>query len=145
MKLGHSIVGGACAALLSQAAFAWIPGATTPDLTLLISGATASENGIKSLLVNTLCASDTDTFEGTNQKVVFCTMNSTTVPNLSGSLKVLIRKSGVGGSGNGVGPVCNGTPLTNGFMVVTTGTGGACTETAPGRGSTRAAASPRKR
>ncbi|NJN51812.1 MAG: hypothetical protein HC809_08575 [Gammaproteobacteria bacterium] len=81
-----------------------------------------------------ICEGNEDRFEGTNQKVAFCDIT------LGGSLKkVLMRKSGVGGSGNGVGPVCSagnpGVPQIN-FMVVDTlttdGNPATCTETAPG-------------
>ena len=135
MKLSHLIGGAVSALLVSQAAFAYKPDVTTPDLEVRLSGASATANAIAKLVAEQLCVQNAnlDTFSGTNQKAVFCDMSAATA-GVSGDLKVLVRKSAQGGSGTGVKPVCEAP--TGGLVTfatfTTAGATPSCTESAPG-------------
>jgi len=79
---------------------------------LFVSGATAQENGLR-LTVSRMCTPGSlDVYRFTNQEAQFCTINKTIVTGLPASVtKMVVYKSGVGGSGNGVQPVANATTL----------------------------------
>ena len=94
---------------LAPSQFQSSPGDT---LELYISGATAQENGLTAAM-RTLCtAGSLDTYLATNQFAHFCTIDKTKFTGTAFSLpasvtKMVVYKSGVGGSGNGVQPVAN--------------------------------------
>jgi ABC-type phosphate transport system substrate-binding protein len=115
------VIGGALLALAaSQGALAYTPDGTVPDLTVLIGGASASENAVITEIKQNLCVGNTDVFDGVSQKAIFCDMSSASVPGLSGTLKVLVRKNSTG-SGAGVKPVCEApTGGTDAFAIFTT-------------------------
>ena len=120
MKL-RVLIGGACVALAaSHSALAYQPDVTTPDLVVLIGGSSASENAVLAEIKQNMCIGNTDTFDGTGQKAIFCDMNATSVSGLSGKLAVLVRKNSTG-SGAGVRPVCeNPNGGTAAFAIFTT-------------------------
>ncbi len=109
----------ACAtALLSSQAMAWGP-TVVPDQTISISGSSAQDKAVKAL-VGSLCVSGTlDTFKDTANPLkkgkgytsYFCTIDSTQVAGMSANKKVLINKRSAGGSGEGVQPVADATPI----------------------------------
>jgi len=79
---------------------------------IFISGATAQENGLR-LTVARMCTAGTmDSYRFANQEAMFCTINKTLVTGIPASItKMVVYKSGVGGSGNGVQPVADATNL----------------------------------
>lgn len=83
---------------------------------LYISGATAQEAGLRNTVSRMCTAGSLDIYQFGNQQAAFCTINKTVVTGAipASVTKMVVYKSGVGGSGNGVGPVANGatgTPL----------------------------------
>lgn len=88
--------------------------ATTLDV--YISGASAQDQGLESMM-RRLCEANTlDIYRGTsgsNQRMMFCRITSTNVPGFPAApgRKVLLHKSSVGGSGNGVQPVADASQL----------------------------------
>ncbi len=129
IKMKKNILSAAIAvvsmAAFSQASFAIEP-AVAPDLEIWLSGASAQDKGIDSL-VQDLCkngtASTTDltTFKddggvlgaatGKKHTAWFCTLTSTAVTGLSGPKKVLIHKRSDGGSAQGVSPLLANTAI----------------------------------
>lgn len=85
----------------TSAAFA-LPQSTATTFTVDFSGATAQENGIVLAAVDLCQAGTTDIYTRTNQRVLTCTLKTAIIP---GNVSMTLRKSGVGGSGNGVVPV----------------------------------------
>lgn len=102
------------------------------QLEITISGATAQDNGFAAVFENlcaagTLsvytdrCTSSSDTSAncgasaprqpGSSYMAYFCRMTPGTVPGLSGNTNVLVRKRAAGGSGWGVQPVADATPI----------------------------------
>lgn len=76
---------------------------------LFISGATAQEAGLRNTLARMCTVGSLDVYQFSNQQAAFCTINKTVV---TGSIpasvtKMVVYKSGVGGSGNGIGPVAD--------------------------------------
>lgn len=108
----------------SQASFALAP-ATTPDLEIFMSGASAQDKGIAALFENLCDAGTLDVFkdnnklgsEGKDHTALFCTLNSTNVPGLSvngnpvATAKVLLHKRSQGGSAQGVNPLIDGVAI----------------------------------
>lgn len=102
------------------------------ELEITISGATAQDNGFAGVFAN-LCTSGTlsvytdrctssgDTSNncgssaprqpGSSYMAYFCEMTPGTVPGLSSATNVLVRKRAAGGSGFGVQPVADATPI----------------------------------
>jgi hypothetical protein len=103
---------------MSQNAVALRPDVDTVNLQVRLSGASATENAITNLAINDLCLSSIDVFDGLNQKAVFCVMDSSTVTGLSGTLNVYIRKTSLGGSGTGAGPVCTSATNANTLFMI---------------------------
>ena len=80
---------------------------------LYISGATAQENGLRNTLARLCTVGSLDIYQSSNQQAGFCTINKTLVTGVipASVTKMVVYKSGVGGSGNGVGPVANASNL----------------------------------
>ncbi len=81
-----------------------------------ISGASAQEDMIE-LSMGLLCKTDTLAayrgVAGSNVRLMLCEVDTTKISTLSKPY-LIVRKSSIGGSGNGVQPVADGTPV--GFM-----------------------------
>jgi hypothetical protein len=124
-KISAAIAGALAVGFVGQAA------ALTPDkynstsgdtLDLSISGASAQDGGIKGIM-RRICVNGTldiyvDSTTNTTQSLYLCELNKTapygilpgtTIPALV--TKIAVRKTAVGGSGNGVAPVANATSL----------------------------------
>ena len=80
---------------------------------LYISGATAQENGLRNTLARMCVLGSLDIYQAANQQGALCTINKSVVTGAipASVTKMVVYKSGVGGSGNGVTPVANATPL----------------------------------
>jgi hypothetical protein len=82
-------------------------------LDLYVSGATAQENGLRRAVARMCAVGSLDIYRFANQEAQFCTINTSVVTGVPASItKMVIYKSGVGGSGNGIGPVADATSLT---------------------------------
>lgn len=80
---------------------------------LFISGATAQENALRNTVSRMCAVGSLTTYRFTNQEAMFCTINKTVVTGLPTSVtKMVVYKSGVGGSGSGVQPVADASNLT---------------------------------
>lgn len=103
--------------LAAGQAAAHAPG-VTPDIEMWMSGASAEDGMIRTLFTE-LCVSGTlDTYlsneatPGSSHSAFFCTLDSTKVAGLSiTNPKVLFHKRSSGGSGMGVAPVADATPI----------------------------------
>lgn len=123
---------GVAGALAAGQAAALAP-TVTPDIEIWMSGASA-EDGMVGTLFNELCVSGTlDTYlsdeatDGSSHRAFFCNIDSTKVTGLSiTNPKVLFHKRSAGGSGFGVAPVADATPIPH--MVINNGN---CTGTSP--------------
>jgi len=105
----------AAATVISGQAFALAPN-TVPDITLYASGASAQDKAFGSLLEELCVAGTLDTYldggVGKAQRAFSCNLDSTKVTGLSiANPKVLIYKRSAGGSGMGVAPVADATPM----------------------------------
>lgn len=82
-------------------------------LELFVSGATAQEAGLRSTLSRMCTPGTLDVYQFSNQQAAFCTINKTVVTGITPATitKMVVYKSGVGGSGNGVGPVADSSNL----------------------------------
>lgn len=103
------------ATVISGQAFALAPN-TVPDITLYASGASAQDKAFGSLLEELCVAGTLDTYldggVGKAQRAFSCNLDSTKVTGLSiNNPKVLIYKRSAGGSGMGVAPVADATPM----------------------------------
>jgi hypothetical protein len=121
-----SIAVAVATALTAGQAFALSP-TTTPDIEIWMSGASA-EDGMIGALFTDLCQTGTlDTYLsddgskfGASHRAFFCTLDSTKVAGLSvTNPKVLFHKRSAGGSGMGVAPVADATPIAH--MSITNG------------------------
>ena len=78
---------------------------------IYVSGATAMDVGLESATL-AMCVSGTaHKYTVSNQAVWFCTPDGTKITGLAGRTQLAVHKHSVGGSGNGVAPVNNSTPL----------------------------------
>lgn len=122
MKLLSAAITAASLVGFSQSASAYGP-ATTPDLSIYLSGASAQDKAVDSL-VKDICASNLHTFKddggfhavadkgkwGKAYQAWFCDVTKAKVPTLSvNSLKVAIYKRAAGGSAMGVSPLLDDT------------------------------------
>lgn len=103
------------ATVISGQAFALAPN-TVPDITLYASGASAQDKAFGALLEELCVAGTYDTYldggVGKAQRAFSCNLDSTKVTGLSiANPKVLIYKRSAGGSGMGVAPVADATPM----------------------------------
>jgi hypothetical protein len=105
MNFARSALAVALATAASSAAA--LPLNTSFNVVLNVSGATAQENMLVLAAVDLCNPADLDVWSHGNFRAVTCTMNSG--PLAGQTLRV--NKSGVGGSGNGVGPVFAQTPV----------------------------------
>lgn len=108
----------------------------TPDVELFISGASAQDKGIESL-VKSFCDGyvsdaapgtlnvfkDGATGTGKLHSAWYCLMTPAKVPSLTGNKKVLIHKRADGGSAQGVSPLLANTNVTHMGIANCTGTG----------------------
>jgi len=114
--------------LAAALAVAAVPASALPlthafNLRLDVSGATAQEASLVLAMVDICDQTDLDVWFQGNHQVVTCTINAAGAP-LNGQT-VIMRKSGVGGSGNGIGPVFQQT----GVPFATDAAWGTCTTT----------------
>ncbi|HJY79264.1 MAG TPA: hypothetical protein VKE95_21650, partial [Burkholderiales bacterium] len=113
MQFKRSILAAAVGAALcaSGPALALDPSVDgNPQLIVRLSGATAQDpivgQAIARLCLVTAGVSTLDRYLiGTTQFGYYCSMSSATIPGLSGTLRVLVLKESVAGSGNGVTPL----------------------------------------
>jgi hypothetical protein len=139
----------------SGSAAAFQPDVTAQDYEINLSGATASTDLTRNLLIDNVCdsASPIDVFRRgnvgsfSNGWAVACRVTTTSAP-VSANANVLFRKRDAGGSGTGVGPVEQGDPtagtLTDQFAIefmATTTTGGSPNCVAAGTDTTGAGTS----
>lgn len=113
----------ASAAIAGQAMA--LPANTVPDLEIWMSGASAEDGMIQALFTD-LCADTPDVYlsndatPGSSYRAISCTLDSTKVSGLSiTNPKVVFHKRSAGGSGMGVAPVADATPITQ--MVINNG------------------------
>lgn len=76
---------------------------------LFVSGATAQEAGLRNTLARICTVGSLHVYQFSNQQAAFCTINKAVVTGAipASVTKMVVYKSGVGGSGNGVGPVAD--------------------------------------
>jgi hypothetical protein len=103
------------ATVFTGQAFALAPN-TVPDITLYVSGASAQDKAFGALLGELCVAGTLDTYldggVGKAQRAFSCNLDSSLVTGLSiANPKVLIYKRSAGGSGMGVAPVADATPM----------------------------------
>jgi hypothetical protein len=128
MKQMTLAVAGAIGAGMASQALALNPSVYTTANTvdIYMSGASAQDPGIRALMRRLCVAGTLDHFTDTNQQLFFCQANTTQTGAL-GKPNIAVRKTSVGGSGNGVQPVANSTPLQffniSALAVSTTGCG----------------------
>lgn len=80
-------------------------------MNIKLSGATAQDNAVASLLTGTLCQAGSLTrYTATNQFVYICTPNTTNITT-GGKTQLVVAKNSVGGSAQGVVPVNSGTAI----------------------------------
>lgn len=142
MKFNKPILAAAVASVMTAgSAYAHGP-SVTPDIEMWMSGASA-EDGMIGTLFADLCMSGTlDTYlsngDGAAHRAFFCTLDNAKVPGLAlSNPKVLLHKRSAGGSGYGVAPVADATPIThmsiiNGNCSVVSANTYNCTITNPG-------------
>jgi len=147
MKKIAAAVAAACA-LASGAAYALDP-SVTPQLTVHMSGASAEDNALRMLLEGSMCdrgagpGTATDTVDvflngGTGKafSAVSCKIDNTKLVSVPAGFPTnptfLLVKRSSGGSGMGVAPVADATPIAN--MVVSSGN---CTQMAAAADGTR--------
>jgi hypothetical protein len=141
LKFGKSILAGAVTLAMSAPALALPPGTAT-QVTLDVSGASAADAYFGELAIQlcrdvdgtpgpddlTIFLDDTNAngiddgtgIDGASNQAYSCTLDSSKVPGIGlTNPTALIRKSSVGGSGQGVGPVCTGTGSNRPFLNVT--------------------------
>lgn len=145
IKLLSAAIAVASLAGFSQSASAYGP-ATTPDLSIYLSGASAQDKAVDSL-VKDICASNLHTYKddggfpadstkwGKAYQAWFCDVTKAKVPSLSvATLKVAIFKRAAGGSAMGVSPLLDDTSngkieqlkLNNGNCTAVSGTTFGC-------------------
>lgn len=104
------VFGGLLAAGAQAQPLAEIAASLTGATVVRLSGASAQDLGLRNVL-RRLCVPGTMTqYTISNQNAYLCSPNASQVSGVSGNL--LVYKSSVGGSGNGVGPVASGGNLT---------------------------------
>lgn len=112
MKLNKlSLAAAAACGMLSAPAFA-LPASQFDGSTVnvRVSGATAQDGGLLEAALN-ICQTNTmHRYSASNQFVYFCNANGSRIALANGT-KLAIYKHSVGGSGNGVQPINNGTAL----------------------------------
>jgi len=114
-QLLSAAIAAASLAGFSQGAFAWTS-ATTPEIEIFMSGATAQDKTIRNLYTSNLCASDLHYYKSAVSNAhaaYFCTLGgaSTGLPLSVQGKKVLFHKRSAGGSAQGVNPLINSTPI----------------------------------
>ena len=106
-----SVAGAVSLGLAGQAAALPLSAYDGTTLDVYISGASAQDQGLEGMM-RRLCSTGTlDIYRASNQRMMFCTMTSAVVPAFGAGKKVMVHKSSVGGSGNGVNPVADATAL----------------------------------
>jgi hypothetical protein len=78
---------------------------------IYVSGATAMDVGLENASLSMCVAGTVHRYTVSNQLVLLCTPDTTKITGLAGRTQLAIHKHSVGGSGNGVQPVNNSTPL----------------------------------
>jgi len=114
MKLSKLSMGvAALCAVATAPAFALTAATYNPAnaMRIYVSGATAMDVGLENASL-AMCVSGTaHRYTVSNQLVLLCTPDGTKIGGLAGRTQLAIHKHSVGGSGNGVAPVNNSTPL----------------------------------
>lgn len=78
---------------------------------IYVSGATAMDVGLENATLSMCQAGTVHKYTISNQAVWLCTPDGTKIGGLAGRTQLAVHKHSVGGSGNGVQPVNNSTPL----------------------------------
>ncbi len=78
---------------------------------IYVSGATAMDVGLENATLSMCVTGTVHKYSISNQAVWLCTPNATKIGGLAGRTQLAVHKHSVGGSGNGVQPVNNSTPL----------------------------------
>ncbi len=108
ISLGLVALCGAAAPAFALNASNYVP---ANAMNIKLSGATAQDVAVGSLLSGSLCSAGTLTrYTATNQFVYICTPNTTNITT-GGKTQLVVAKNSIGGSGQGVNPVNNSTPL----------------------------------
>jgi len=114
MKLSKLSMGvAALCSLAALPAFA-LPASTynaANAMEIYVSGATAMDVGLENASLAMCLAGTAHRYTSSNQLVLLCTPDGTKIGGLAGRTQLAVHKHSVGGSGNGVAPVNNSTPL----------------------------------
>lgn len=78
---------------------------------IYVSGATAMDVGLENASLSMCVSGTVHRYTISNQLVLLCTPDGTKIGGLAGRTQLAVHKHSVGGSGNGVQPVNNSTPL----------------------------------
>ena len=114
MKLSKLSMGvAALCAVATAPAFALTAATYNPAnaMRIYVSGATAMDVGLENASLAMCVAGTAHRYTGSNQLVLLCTPDGTKITGLAGRTQLAVHKHSVGGSGNGVAPVNNSTPL----------------------------------
>ena len=99
--------------LAASPAFALTAGTYAPAsaMTIYVSGATAQDVGLENATLALCNPGTAHKYTASNQFVYLCTANPAKIVLGGGRTQLAVHKHSVGGSGNGVAPVNNSTPL----------------------------------
>ncbi|KPF47820.1 hypothetical protein IP87_00360 [beta proteobacterium AAP121] len=116
MKLHKVALGVAALTAIASPAFALTASTYNPAnaMEIYVSGATAMDVGLENATLAMCQAGTIHKYTVSNQAVWLCTPRTTganAIGNLQGRTQLAVHKHSVGGSGNGVAPVNNSTPL----------------------------------
>ena len=121
------------AALVSTSVMATLP-SVTPGIEIFMSGATAQDLAIESLMTDLCVANTLDTFkQGTSHAAYYCNIDSSKIINGTTIVNptVLFHKRSAGGSALGVNPEIDGTAIEHMRIIRANGTNN-CTESSLG-------------
>lgn len=108
LALGVAALCGAATSAFALPASSFVPGNA---MQIYVSGATALDVGLENATLSMCVAGTINKYTASNQAVWLCTPDSTKIGGLAGRTQLAVHKHSVGGSGNGVAPVNNSTPL----------------------------------
>lgn len=110
MKLNKiSLAAAAAFGVLSAPVFA-IPADSSPQAQVRLSGASAQDGGLLEATLKICQVGTLNRYTATNQFVYYCNADGSKIALANGT-KLAVYKHSVGGSGNGVAPINNGTAL----------------------------------
>ncbi|KPF49501.1 hypothetical protein D621_14895 [beta proteobacterium AAP51] len=113
MKLSKLALGVAALCGVATSAFALPASSFVPAnaMQIYVSGATAMDVGLENATLSMCVAGTINKYTISNQAVWLCTADGTKIGGLAGRTQLAVHKHSVGGSGNGVQPINNSTPL----------------------------------